>query len=450
MEGQDRYTITYRANETHQVMEWIKARQCGCIVGLRGSGKSIFLHFLFREDVCQYYLGQGHANYAFILLDLLSLIENTEWAVYELILSRLIGQLRRSGVEDAVIEEMVLLHQEFTRSRESRVAHRTIERCLDSLCSQPEQQVVLFFDEFDPVFRTADPSLFRFLRGLWNKYNGQLSYIVAVANELTDLREDLVEIDHFYRLVSRNVCGLGPLCEADAREMIDHLAARRTLDLSKTVKLRLIELTGEHGGLLKTLLSLLWGMDYEGDLAKLELAINDEPQIERECAKIWSGLSKNEQTSLSSLVNGETVNPPVIRRLTTRGLLRKTDPPVVFSPLFTAFVRKQAPSSERGTYINRSPRLVQLDGQRIETLTEMEFEVLCYLYEQRGRVCTKYDLIENVYRQRYNELQGGVTDDSIQALISRLREKIEPDRNRPRYVTTIRGEGYRFVETEES
>jgi hypothetical protein len=231
--------------------------------------------------------------------------------------------------------------------------------------------------------------------------------------------------------------------------MIDHLAARRNLDLSDAVKMHLIELTGGDGGLLKTMLSLLWGMDYEGDLAKLELAINDEPQIERECTKIWNSLSKNEQTSLSFLVTGETVNPQALRRLAGRGLLRKTDPPVVFSPLFAAFVRKQAPPSGKGTYISRSPRIVQLDGQRIETLTELEFELLCYLYEQRGCVCTKYDLIENVYRQRYNDLQGGVTDDTIQALISRLREKIEPDRNRPRYVVTIRGEGYRFVEPEE-
>jgi DNA-binding response OmpR family regulator len=26
-----------------------------------------------------------------------------------------------------------------------------------------------------------------------------------------------------------------------------------------------------------------------------------------------------------------------------------------------------------------------------------------------------------------------------------LREKIEPDRNHPRYVLTVRGEGYKFV-----
>jgi DNA-binding response OmpR family regulator len=123
------------------------------------------------------------------------------------------------------------------------------------------------------------------------------------------------------------------------------------------------------------------------------------------------------------------------------------NPAVVFSPLFTAFVQKQSPSSTNGTYISRSPRVIQLNGQRIEGLTELEFSILFYLYEHRGRVCTKDELIRKVYGQRYLNLQGGISDEALQALISRLREKIEPDRMRPRYVITIRGEGYCFVES---
>ena len=75
-----------------------------------------------------------------------------------------------------------------------------------------------------------------------------------------------------------------------------------------------------------------------------------------------------------------------------------------------------------------------------------EFELLCYLYEHRGRVCTKDELIENVYRQRYGRMAGGVSDEALHALVSRLRGKIEPERRRPRYVLTVRGEGYKFVE----
>jgi two-component system response regulator RegX3 len=89
---------------------------------------------------------------------------------------------------------------------------------------------------------------------------------------------------------------------------------------------------------------------------------------------------------------------------------------------------------------------VQIDGRPVEGLTELEFETLCYLYEHRGQVCTKDALIENVYRQQYDRMKGGVTDAALQTLISRLRAKIEPDPGPPRHVVTVRGEGYKFVE----
>ena len=37
---QDRYPLTYRAVEVRQVMNWVKAGQSGCIIALRGGGKS--------------------------------------------------------------------------------------------------------------------------------------------------------------------------------------------------------------------------------------------------------------------------------------------------------------------------------------------------------------------------------------------------------------------------
>jgi DNA-binding winged helix-turn-helix (wHTH) protein len=426
-------------------MDWIKTEQCGCVVGLRGFGKSIFLHFLFREDVRRYYLEKDDANFVFIFIDLLNLVEYTEWVTYELILSRLVDQLRCLGTDAADIEPIALLHHEVARSPNLLIAQRAIEQCITILCRQPERRVILFFDEFDTIFRTFNPSLFRCLRALRDAYHGQLSYIVAATNELASLRDNLVEVDHFYRLVSCNICMLRALDPADAREMIGHLTAQHSMKLSEADTLRLIELSGGHGGLLRTLLSLLWGEDYKSELAKPELIINDEPVLQHECCKIWSSLSKDEQESLCSLIHKEAISVQATRHLVYRGLLKKTDVPVIFSPLFAAFVQTQVPFSTKATYISRSSHIVQLDGQRIETLTELEFEILSYLYEQRKRVCTKDDLVASVYRQRYADMQGGVTNNSLQALISRLRKKIEPDHTRPCYVLTVRGEGYKFV-----
>ncbi len=94
--------------------------------------------------------------------------------------------------------------------------------------------------------------------------------------------------------------------------------------------------------------------------------------------------------------------------------------------------------------VDRALGAVMMDGRHIE-LTKLGFEMLCYLYERQGQVCTKDELIENVYRQQYDRAAGGIDDTQLQTLISRLRAKLEP----PRCIVTVRGEGYKFVGPDE-
>jgi hypothetical protein len=439
---QDRYTLTYRAAEARQVMGWVKAGQSGCLIGLRGAGKSNFLQFLLREDVQRHYLGQDYTDFVFVLIDLLALTECTEWTLYELLLDRLLRQLRLLKMEEETVQGMESLHQEVRRARDPLTAQRAVERCVDVLCQRPTQRIVLLFDEFDAVFQTLSPSLFRSLRAIRSAHKSQVSYVVVVAKDLACLRDDMTEVDHFYRLVSRNVCGLGPYSEADARQMIRYLASQRSIELSEGDTARLVKLSGGYAGLLKAIMSLLWDAHHGGDLAELALALRSEPAVQAECRKVWDSLPESEQAVLCALMGGAQAAPHTLRRLKRKGLVRGDQPtPSLFSPLFADFVQQQSPPPTKGVIVSRSPRKVQIDGRRVEDLTEPEFEALCYLYENRGKVCTKDELIENVYRQQYDRTAGGMDDARLQTLISRLRAKIEP----PRHIVTVRGEGYKLV-----
>jgi DNA-binding winged helix-turn-helix (wHTH) protein len=445
----DRYTLNYRSAETRQVMGWIKAGQSGCLIGLRGVGKSNFLYFLINQNVRQRHLGAGQADF-FALVDVFALTECTEWAVCELMLHRLLSQLRSSTVEPEIVEEMLALHREAVRTRDLFTVERALERCVDALCRRAGRRVVLLLSKFDAVFRTLDPSLFRCLRAIHDAHKGQISYVVSVVNHLDSLRDDLSGVDPFYRLVSRNVCSLGPFNKADASYMIEYETAQRSTTLSAEDTARLIEFSGGHAGLIKAMLSLLWDTRYGGELEELVSLLKDEPAVQAECRKVWGSLSESEQAGLCALASGAETDARVIRQLEYRGLIRQSkSTPLIFSPLFADFVRRQTPSPTDGTLIRRSPVLVQIEGRRVEDLTELEFEALCYLYERRGRVCTKDELIQNVYGQQYDRMKGGVSDEALQTLVSRLRDKIERDRKRPRYVLTVRGAGYKFVAPDE-
>jgi len=60
-----------------------------------------------------------------------------------------------------------------------------------------------------------------------------------------------------------------------------------------------------------------------------------------------------------------------------------------------------------------------------------------------GKICTKYEVVEAVWGEEYID---EVDDARIEKLVSRLRQKLEPDIATPRYVLTIRGRGYKLVE----
>lgn len=75
-------------------------------------------------------------------------------------------------------------------------------------------------------------------------------------------------------------------------------------------------------------------------------------------------------------------------------------------------------------------------------LTPTEFKLLTSLINNAGRVLTWEALLKEVWGSDINIREGG--RDLVKVTIHRLRNKIEPDPDKPEYVTSVRGIGYRF------
>jgi DNA-binding response OmpR family regulator len=69
-------------------------------------------------------------------------------------------------------------------------------------------------------------------------------------------------------------------------------------------------------------------------------------------------------------------------------------------------------------------------------LTQREFELLMYLVKNKGKVCTRTQIIEDVWDIHF-EYDTGVIDVFINAIRKKLNLKIEQD-----YIKTVRGVGY--------
>jgi len=88
--------------------------------------------------------------------------------------------------------------------------------------------------------------------------------------------------------------------------------------------------------------------------------------------------------------------------------------------------------------INPGGRSVERDGEAIH-LTAKEFDLLYFLAKSPGQVFTREQLLNNVWDFEWYGDQSTVT-----VHIRRLREKIEPNPVRPRYVKTVWGVGYKL------
>ena len=82
---------------------------------------------------------------------------------------------------------------------------------------------------------------------------------------------------------------------------------------------------------------------------------------------------------------------------------------------------------------------VHRGGQEIY-LSALEYKLLLVFIQHRGQTLTRDRLLEEIW-----DCAGDfVSDNTLTVYIKRLREKIEPDAQNPRYIRTVRGLGYRL------
>jgi DNA-binding response OmpR family regulator len=97
------------------------------------------------------------------------------------------------------------------------------------------------------------------------------------------------------------------------------------------------------------------------------------------------------------------------------------------------------PLSFEGLHIDVAGRRVLIDGAEAP-LTQREFDLLAFLAGHPGRAFSREELMDHVWQHPFYSDTATVT-----VHVRRLRAKIERDPERPRYVETVWGVGYRFV-----
>ena len=90
-----------------------------------------------------------------------------------------------------------------------------------------------------------------------------------------------------------------------------------------------------------------------------------------------------------------------------------------------------------GLVVDDDKKQVTVDGENIR-LTPMEFNILCFLVRNAGKVYS----IEQIYESIWNEEAIGV-DNTVAVHIRHIREKIEINPKDPQYLKVVWGIGYK-------
>ena len=91
-----------------------------------------------------------------------------------------------------------------------------------------------------------------------------------------------------------------------------------------------------------------------------------------------------------------------------------------------------------GLEISNKKHVCFLYGNKLD-FTPLEFDILLYLATRRGIVVSSEELFEKVWKEKYLD-----NNNTVMVHIRRIREKLNEDTKKPKYIKTVWGVGYKI------
>lgn len=96
---------------------------------------------------------------------------------------------------------------------------------------------------------------------------------------------------------------------------------------------------------------------------------------------------------------------------------------------------------QAGLYMDLESKRVWIAGQELDPpLSPAQYRLLELLYQDPGRVCSRDEVVEAVWPE---DDRAGISEQAIDALARRLRERLVEADPTTQYVVTVRGHGFR-------
>lgn len=453
--------FAFRADGIDFIIRMLRAGKSCILVGVDGIGKTTLMRSLLSPDVREHYLGEDKMRFIFLPLN-----------AHELAQPSALGYYRHMAflLEPVLADYQLLspLHKNPLAITNEEVARQLLFDLVDALLAPCKQRKLVFvFDEFDVAFTETEPQFFRVLHALRTRSVGRVCYVAASKNVpslICDAQSKRVVREMFPELFNGNIGGVGPLDEQEASDVIEQGLAKHGKTSSASLRRFLLEVTGAHPGML-TAVAAAWNhrVDPPVERGQRELLIHtllQEMTVVSQCEQVWYSLSEIEQHCLKQVPRALLVKHPdlppygsrqiqdALHALLLKGILREEHRTSknyqCFSPLFASYVAQQFSAGSSGLQLDYSRQQVWIDGTLCTShLTQKEFQLLRFLAEHAGEICSREETTRAVYDETYDPKSD---DARLDALVERTRKSIG-DTSRPsRFLETVRGAGHRLKE----
>jgi hypothetical protein len=261
-----------------------------------------------------------------------------------------------------------------------------------------------------------------------------------------------------------------PFSAQETNSLLDGILGQQ-VTLLVPQRQQIYELSGGHPYILKLLLNCLLSYAPPRQVRDPDLRqALDDASIDSHAAHVLGNLLRvhfsPDERDLVTLMAGldDQVTPDQLDRagkqwrtaahnLVRRGYLARQgdDGAFVFRSAFLGHWLRQQPdfeeNMERLSALRQSLRVeIEIDAARRQVhvrgeqvrLTVQQFQALTCLCQRVDQLVTKDQLADAIWPQA----TGGVSDESIAALISRLRNRLGDNARQPRYVETVPGHGF--------
>lgn len=428
----------FRAAEITRIREIIRAGESASLIGVSGVGKSNLFNQLLNREIQQHMFGNEARNYLIIRINCHYVADLTLRSIYSMILDQLelLGDdAEFYGYAQEVFDKVSEHHDlMLTVDNDPLVVQRQFILALRQLMRARNRKLVLLIDQFEELWQDAPARIFLNLRGLRDVYKYRVSIFTFTRNPLPILADLDDKREEFFELLAANVIGICPHCADDATHVVQRIRKRYRLDSVDNA--RIYQLAGGHAGLLRAIL-----------LAKTPLSERElltHHNVQNEARKIYHSVTHHEQQVLYQLAHqGSQVASEPTHWLKLKGLVlrnNESDKPVIFSPLFRAFLLSQPAPVSSGILLDHNQRRIIIDDRPTGRLTQLEYRVFKALYDDPGALISRDDIINAGWPEAY----GGISDDMINQVMRRLRTKLKPVADPSEILETVRGGGYRL------